>query len=214
MLSVQSFTFNPFQENTYLIINNKNQCWIVDPGMFDARETNHLFDYISAKQLVPQAIINTHTHLDHIFGVQAVIDRYNIPFGIHEKDLPLLNAATASAARFGFEFNHIPKPGFFISENTPFTVGDDELAVKFVPGHSPGSIAFYYQPGNWVVAGDVLFQGSIGRTDLPGGHFDTLISSIRTQLFPLTDETTVYSGHGPSTTIGQEKKYNPFLQSE
>ncbi|RYD58222.1 MAG: MBL fold metallo-hydrolase [Sphingobacteriales bacterium] len=212
MLTVQSFTFNPFQENTYVISNNQKQCWIVDPGMFDDREKAQLFEYIASKQLVPQAIINTHTHIDHIFGVQAVVDKYNIPFGIHEKDLPLLNVAPTSAAMFGCDFRLVPQPTFYISETTPLMLGEDEVDIRFVPGHSQGSIAFYYAPGNWAIVGDVLFQGSIGRTDLPGGHFDTLINSIRTQLFPLPDETVVYSGHGPATTIGQEKKYNPFLQ--
>lgn len=212
MLSLQSFTFNPFQENTYLIINEQNQCWIVDPGMYGAQETSHFFDYIASHSLVPQAIINTHAHIDHVFGVQAVIDKYDIPFAIHEKDQPLLNAAAGSAAVFGFEFDSIPKPSYYIDENKPLMLGDDQLDVKLVPGHSPGSVAFHYVAGNWVIAGDVLFQGSVGRTDLPGGNFDVLINSIRTELFTLEEKTMVYPGHGPATTIAQEKKYNPFLQ--
>ena len=212
MLYIEQFTFNAFQENTYLIINDKKQCWIVDPGMYDSSETNHLVTYITNNNLVPQAVINTHTHLDHIFGVDAMKATYDISFGFHEKDQPVLRNAAGSAMLFGFDFKNIPVPDFFISETEPFKLGNDELDVRFTPGHSPGSISFYYPAGQWVIGGDVLFYGSIGRTDLPGGDFATLITSIKSQLFTLPDETKVYSGHGPVTTIDTEKKYNPFLQ--
>jgi glyoxylase-like metal-dependent hydrolase (beta-lactamase superfamily II) len=211
MLQIQGFTFNPFQENTYLIINEQKLCWIVDPGMFDSNETNFLFNYIEENGLKPQSIINTHTHIDHILGVTEVMNRYNIPFGVHEKDMPVLNAAVSSAMMFGLPFNNTPKPTFFIGDNDAIQLGDDTIEVRFTPGHSPGSVVFYHAAGNWVIGGDVLFQGSIGRTDLPGGNFDTLINSIRTQLFTLPDETVVYPGHGPATDIGNEKENNPFL---
>lgn len=212
MLQIQGFTFNPFQENTYLIINEQKLCWIVDPGMFDSNETKTLFQYIDDNGLKPQSIINTHTHIDHILGVTEVMNRYSIPFGVNEHDMPVLNAAVASAMMFGLPFSNPPKPTFFIGDNETLKLGDDEIEVRFAPGHSPGSIVFYHAAGNWVIGGDVLFQGSIGRTDLPGGNFDTLIHSIRTQLFTLPEETIVYSGHGPATDIGNEKAYNPFLQ--
>lgn len=212
MLRIHSFNFNPFQENTYLIINEKKQCWIVDPGMFDASETNRFIQYISQNELVPQAIINTHAHIDHILGIQAVKEKYNILFGLHEKDLPVLKNAAASAAMFGLPLRQAPVQDFFLKEGEPFQVGDETLEIRLAPGHSPGSVVFYYAPGNWAIGGDVLFYGSIGRTDLPGGNYETLINSIRTQLFTLPDNTTIYSGHGPSTTIGHEKQHNPFLQ--
>ena len=212
MLNVIFFTFNAFAENTYVIINDKKQCWIVDPGMYGEQETAQLIKFITDKQLQPQAIINTHTHLDHIFGAQALMDKYGMPFGIHEEDLPVLNMAAGSATLFGFNFNNPPKPTFFIKEGTPLQLGDDALEVIHTPGHSPGSISFYYPTGHWVISGDVLFSGSIGRTDIPGGSFDTLIHSIRTNLFTLPGETKVLSGHGPATTIAEEKKHNPFLQ--
>lgn len=212
MLRLKSFTFNPFQENTYLIINDKNDCWIVDPGMYDSNETNELNEYIQANRLTPQAIINTHTHIDHIFGVQGLKDKYNLPFSFHEKDLPVLTGAAGSAAVFGLDFGKTPSYNSFIKETEMLKLGEDEVEVRFTPGHSPGSIVFYCQPGNWVIAGDVLFNGSIGRTDLPGGNFNTLINSIREQLFTLPDETVVHPGHGPSTRIGDEKIYNPFLK--
>jgi hydroxyacylglutathione hydrolase len=211
MLRVETFTFNAFQENTYLIINEQKQCWIVDPGMYDTQETNELLRVIEENQLTPQAIINTHTHLDHIFGVQQLIDKFGLPFLIHEKDLPVLKGAAGSAMLFGFDFKTIPTPTNYIREDEPLQLGDDQLEVLFTPGHSPGSVSFYFQPGKWLLGGDVLFNGSIGRTDLPGGNFDVLIQSITQQLFVLPDETVVLSGHGPATTIGREKMYNPFV---
>lgn len=212
MLQLQSFTFNPFQENTYLIVNEKNHCWVVDPGMYDTRETNYLFEHIRQHGLIPQAIINTHSHLDHIFGVQACKDAYGIPFLMHEKDMPVLQSAKGSAMLFGFEFGDVPKPDGYISEKETLKLGTDDVEIRLAPGHSPGSIVFYYAAGGWAVAGDVLFNGSIGRSDLPGGNFDTLIQSIKRELFTLPDETVIYSGHGPSTTILYEKQHNPFLQ--
>lgn len=212
MLYIQSFVFNGFHENTYIVSNEKKHCWIVDPGMFDTNETNHLKNFIRQNQLVPQAIINTHAHLDHIFGVQPLVDAYGLPFHLHEKEMPVLKNASVSAAMFGIRFNPTFQPSAFIKEGEPLMLADDEIEVRFAPGHSPGSIVFYYSAGSWALSGDVLFSGSIGRTDLPGGNFDTLIQSIREQMFTLPDDTVVYSGHGPATTIGNEKIYNPFLQ--
>jgi glyoxylase-like metal-dependent hydrolase (beta-lactamase superfamily II) len=163
---------------------------------------------------VPQAIINTHTHIDHVFGVDAMKTKYNIPFSIHEKELPVLKNAPGSAMLFGFDFKNAPHPDHFIKETEALTLGSDELEVRFTPGHSPGSISLHYAHGKWIIGGDVLFNGSIGRTDLPGGNFEILITSIKTQFFTLPDDTTVYSGHGPATSIANEKKYNPFLQDQ
>ncbi len=212
MLNVSFFTFNAFDENTYIITNEKKQCWIVDPGMYHDDEKDALFSFITQKQLQPQAIINTHTHLDHIFGVQSVIDKYGIPFGVHKQESEVLKMAAGSATMFGFDFKNIPQPTFFITENEPLLLGDDALQVFYTPGHSPGSISFYYPKGNWVISGDVLFSGSIGRTDLPGGNTDTLLNSIRKHLFTLPGETKVLSGHGPATNIAEEKMHNPFLK--
>ena len=212
MLYVQSFSFNPFQENTYLLINDKKQCWIVDPGMYDNSETNSFIQYLQKSGLQPQSIINTHTHLDHIFGVQSLKDAYQIPFGIHEADVPVLKNAKGSAAMFGLEMPSVPVPDFYIKENERLALGDDSVEVRLTPGHSPGSISFYYEPGNWVVSGDVLFAGGIGRTDLPGGHYNTLIQAIRTQLFTLPADTKLFSGHGPATTVGYEQQHNSFLR--
>ena len=212
MLNVSFFTFNAFQENTYIIANDKNQCWIIDPGMYQDDEREALFDYIASKQLQPQAIINTHAHIDHIFGVQATMDKYHIPFGMHQLEEPVLKMAAGSATLFGFDLGQPPVPTFYIQDGQPLTLGHDEVQVFLTPGHSPGSISFYYPQGGWVISGDVLFSGSIGRTDLPGGNFDTLITSIRTHLFTLPGATTVLSGHGPATTVSEEKLHNQFLK--
>ena len=212
MLNIIFFTFNVFDENTYLIVNEKKQCLIVDPGMYDQREIDEFISYIEQKELVPQAIINTHAHIDHILGVKAVTDKYRIPFGIHEEEVPVLQIAKASAAMFGFEFRDTPKPDHFIKAGVPLQLGEDTLEVFHTPGHSPGSISFYYPKGNWVISGDVLFSGGIGRTDLPGGNYNTLINSIKSKLFTLPGSTKVLSGHGPATSIADEQAHNPFLQ--
>ena len=140
------------------------------------------------------------------------MEKYKIPFGVHEQELPVLKMAAGSATLFGFDFRDPPAPTFFLKEGVPLQLGEDILNVFFTPGHSPGSISFYYPKGNWVMSGDVLFSGSVGRTDLPGGSMDTLLSSIRTHLFTLPGETVVLSGHGPSTRIDDEIRYNPFLK--
>lgn len=212
MLNVHFFTFNAFEENTYIISNHKKECWIVDPGMYEKRETDEFISFIEKEQLQPKSIINTHAHLDHIFGVNAIKEKYGIEFGIHQAELPVLKRGAETAAMFGIRFGNVPVADFYIADGKPLQLGDDFVDVSFTPGHSPGSVSFYYPEGGWVIAGDVLFSGSIGRTDLPGGNFDTLIKSIRTQLLTLPDNTTVLSGHGPATTIGDEKKYNPFLK--
>lgn len=212
MLNIHFFTFNPFQENTYVIFNEKKECWIIDPGMYDADEVDRFIAYLEKNGLQPQAIINTHTHIDHILGVQALVDKYGISFGMHEKDLPVLNSASGSAAMFGFDLGKVPQANFYIREGQQLMLGDDEIEVRFTPGHSPGSIIFYYQPGGWAIGGDVLFYRSIGRTDLPGGNTQQLLTSIQTELFTLPAKTVVYPGHGPATTVADEMAENPFLQ--
>jgi hydroxyacylglutathione hydrolase len=212
MLDLVQFTFNPFSENTYLWINENKECWITDPGMYGNEEEKVLIDYIAEHGLNPQQIINTHAHIDHIFGVDRLKQQYNIPFYMHEADMPVLQGAVGSAMMFGFKFNVVPTPDGFIKEGQILKFGDYEIEVRLVPGHSPGSIALYYAKGGLVVSGDVLFQHSVGRTDLPGGDTDTLMKSIKEQMYTLPDDTKVYSGHGPYTTIGEEKRVNPFVR--
>ncbi|MBN9485308.1 MAG: hypothetical protein BGO70_02505 [Bacteroidetes bacterium 43-93] len=212
MLQVECFTFNPFQENTYLIIDEEKNCWIVDPGMYQQQEVDDLIGYIENNGLKPIAIINTHTHIDHILGVTALKQKYNIPFGIHISEQAILDNAVGTAMLFGLQLSTAPKADFYIDPEQGYKLNDKPLQVFFTPGHSPGSISFYSADDNWVLSGDALFNGSIGRTDLPGGSFEVLINSINTHLLTLPDDTFVYSGHGPSTTVGREKQFNPFLQ--
>ncbi len=212
MLRVETFTFNPFQENTYLLINDDNECWIVDPGMYGVDEEQAMFRFIADNQLKPQQVINTHAHIDHVLGIDAMKQKYGIPFGMHQLDQPVLANAGGSAMMFGFNFGATPVVDFFIDEHKPLQLGKDEVTVRFTPGHSPGSIVFYYEPGQWVIGGDVLFLGSVGRTDLPGGDHEVLMNSIQSQLYVLPDETVVHPGHGPATHIGHEKKTNPFIR--
>lgn len=211
MLQLQGFTFNAFQENTYVLYNEQKHCWIIDPGMYETDEVAYLTSFINDNKLIPQAIINTHCHIDHIFGVNTIKDIYNIPFGVHKSDLPVLQGAAGSAMLFGFRFGSVPVPDFFIAENEALP-GLKTIKVLFTPGHSPGSVSFFAPEEGFLISGDVLFNGSIGRTDLPGGDFKTLVNSIKTQIFVLPDDTQVFSGHGPATSVGDEKRYNPFLQ--
>lgn len=180
--------------------------------MYEQREITEFISFIDKQGLVPKGIINTHAHLDHIFGVNAIKNKYGIPFGIHSLEKPVLSRGVETAAMFGMKLTELPVADHYIPHGQALALGEDTVEVLLTPGHSPGSISFYHAAGNWVLSGDVLFNGSIGRTDLPGGDFDTLIASIRTHLFTLPDHTKVLSGHGPATTVGHEKKYNPFLR--
>lgn len=211
MLQIQSFTFNPFQENSFVLYNEHKECWIIDPGMSNSNEEQELMAYINSNQLNPKAIINTHAHIDHILGIDFVANHFQIPFWLHEKELPILNNAAITAKMFGFDYDGVKTVPQFISEKNELLLGTERVEVRFVPGHSPGSIALYSKDGNWVISGDALFAGSIGRTDLMFGDYDTLIHSIKSQLLVLPENTVVNSGHGPITNIKTEKNSNPFL---
>jgi len=211
-MTVTSFTFNAFAENTYVLHDETNECVIVDPGCYDKKEKNQLADFISNKKLKVAALLNTHCHIDHVLGNKWVLDTYQVPFLIHEADLSTLQAVPVYAPSYGFPLYEPAQPTAFLSEGETFTYGNTQLKILFTPGHAPGHVVFYHESTQVCIGGDVLFKHSIGRTDLPGGDFNTLINSIRTQLFTLPPEVKVYPGHGPSTTVGEEKKFNPFLQ--
>jgi len=210
MLFVESFTFNPFSENTYIVYNDRGGAVVIDPGMFSDFECRTLDNFIAQKQLNIQAIINTHTHIDHILGVQYIKDKYKCPFYIHSDDQIILDNAVDSARRFGFELSHVPQVDAYLTDE--YKIGDDVLEIFLTPGHSPGSVSFYYAPAHWVISGDALFNQSIGRTDLLMGSFEILEQSIKEKLYVLPENTIVYSGHGPQTTIGDEIKNNPFVR--
>jgi len=212
MLTVKTFIFNPVQENSYVLYNEKKQCCIIDPGCYFEKEREELKSFIEKGGLHPIILLNTHCHLDHVFGNKFVSDTWGLTLHIHEKEKPVLDFGPASGEMWQLPFENYEGELVFIKEGSQIKIGDDILEVRFVPGHSPGHICFYDEKDGFAISGDVLFNGSIGRTDLPGGDFDTLIGSIQTQLFTLPDETKIYSGHGPMTTVGFEKQNNPFVK--
>jgi glyoxylase-like metal-dependent hydrolase (beta-lactamase superfamily II) len=211
-MTVSGFTFNAFSENTYLLHDATGQCVIVDPGCYSRAEQEALRSFIEAQRLEVVLLLNTHCHIDHVLGNQFILDTYKVPFLIHEEDAATLRSVPAYAPSYGFPAYSPAEPTGYLTPTEPVRFGDTELEVRFAPGHAPGHVVFYHAPTATVIGGDVLFKGSIGRTDLPGGDFDTLISSIKTQLLALPDEVTVYPGHGPATTIGAERRTNPFLR--
>jgi glyoxylase-like metal-dependent hydrolase (beta-lactamase superfamily II) len=211
MLKIKQFTFNPVQENTYVIYDEMGACAIVDPGCYFDNEYKELTDFIETNKLAPKCLLNTHCHLDHVFGNKQIAETYGLTLMIHEKEKLLLEYAPTSGKNWGLPFDNYTGELNFLKEGEYVRIGDEKLLMLFTPGHSPGSLSFYHEKQRFVIAGDVLFRAGIGRTDLPGGDYETLINSIRTQLFTLPDDVKVYPGHGPETTIGYEKAHNPFL---
>ena len=212
MLIVKSFTFSPVQENTYVLVNEQKQCCIIDPGCYFPAEKDELKTGIEKAGLTPVLLLNTHCHLDHVFGNKFVHDTWGLDLHIHEKEKPVLDFAPLSGERWQLPFDNYDGPLVYLQEGNFIKIGDDALEIRFTPGHSPGSISFYSAESGFIIGGDVLFNRSIGRTDLPGGSMETLMDSIRTQFFTLPDETKVYSGHGPVTTVGYERGNNPFVR--
>jgi hydroxyacylglutathione hydrolase len=211
MFNIQSFTFSPVQENTYVLFNEGGGCIVIDPGCYFDEEKEDLQNFITKSGLTPKMLLNTHCHLDHVFGNKFIAETYGLVLQINEKEKPLLEYAPASGLMWNLPFDNYNGELQFLKEGDKIVLGPDELEVLFTPGHSPGSICFYCRSQNFVIGGDVLFKMGIGRTDLPGGNHQVLLNSIRQKLFVLPDETVVYSGHGEPTAIGFEKKHNPFL---
>ena len=211
MLHIRSFVFSPFQENTYIIYNDNLEALIVDPGCYFPEEEEALQRYIDEAQLRPVQLLNTHCHLDHVFGNRFVAEKWGLELYMHEKEEPVLAFAPTSGLMYNVPFTLYAGVKHYLKAGDWVSLGDESLLVLEAPGHSPGSICFYHEKQGFLIGGDVLFQRSIGRTDLPGGDHATLLNSIRTQLWPLPDATVVLSGHGNPTTIGEEKQFNPYL---
>lgn len=215
MIKIRTFTFNPFSENTYVLHDSESaEAVIIDPGCYTKEEQKELDDYISSQNLKVVKLLNTHCHIDHVLGNSWVKDKYKTALYIHREDEQVLRAVESYASVYGFPQYQPTQPDHFLKEGEVVTFGNASLEVLFVPGHAPGHIAFYSKEQDFCINGDCLFQSSIGRTDLPGGDFDTLINSIRTRLFTLPDQTVIYCGHGPETSIGHEKKFNPFCREK
>ena len=211
MIKIKKFTFNPIQENTYVLYDETGECVIVDAGCYFDYEQKELADFIEEKQLKPVKLVNTHCHFDHVFGIRYCRAKYNIPFLAHREDLFLIENMVEHGDRFGIPTEPVEGPDAFINEGDLIQFGNSVLELIYVPGHSPGSLVLYNPEQHFMLAGDVLFYGSIGRTDLPKGSYEQLISNIKMKLLVLPEETLVYSGHGTETSIGFEKQSNPFL---
>ena len=213
MITVQSFTFNEFQENTYVLFDETGECVIIDPGCYKASEQQELTSFIRTNNLKPVKLLNTHCHIDHVLGNSFVAQYFQLPLYMHEGELFTYKDTLRWTALLGIPPLEIPEQKVFVTEKDTITFGNSSLAIAFTPGHSIASLTFYNLQEKFAIAGDVLFMESIGRTDLPGGNYETLLQTIRTQLFHWPDDVRVYSGHGYPTTIGHERKFNPFVNS-
>jgi hydroxyacylglutathione hydrolase len=210
MINIKTFTFNPFYENTFVVYDDSKKAAIIDPGCYDLHEQKELIDFISNEGLIVDKLVNTHAHIDHVLGNAFVKRQFGVELWLHEKDVPTLKAVEVYAPSYGFAAYESTEAEHQLVEGQKIVFGQTEFDVLFVPGHAPGHVAFVNEAEKVCISGDVLFNRSIGRTDLPGGDYDTLIESIHTKIFKLADEVTVYCGHGPTTTIGEEKRHNPF----
>ncbi|MEQ9188728.1 MAG: MBL fold metallo-hydrolase [Cryomorphaceae bacterium] len=213
MVHIKQFEFSPFQENTYVLYSDQKNCWIIDPGCYYPEEKQALADFIATEGLTPTRLLNTHCHLDHVFGNAFVHDTYGLKPQYHKKDVPTMKMAPVSASMYGIPgFDPSPEPETFLKEGETLTLDGHRAELRFCPGHAPGHLIFVFHEDHFIIGGDVLFKGSIGRTDLPGGDHATLLESIRKEVYVLPDDFKVYSGHGPVTTVGEEKRSNPFVR--
>ena len=211
MITVKVFEFSPIQENTYLLYNEAKNCIIIDPGCYTQEERDELYQFIKSNELIPMLLLNTHGHLDHVFGNKFVAETFQLIPHIHPLEKELLAYAPVSGLMYNLPFDHYEGELIYLEAGQSIILDTDELKVLFTPGHSPGSVSFYCEKQNFVISGDVLFKNSVGRTDLPGGNHEVLIQSIKNQLLVLPEDTVVYSGHGVKTTIGEEKRGNGYL---
>ncbi len=211
MVQIKSFAFNPYQENTYILHDDTLECVIIDPGMYTGEEQNAFLKYISDNNLKPVLLLNTHCHIDHVLGNKFIYDTYGLFPQFHKGEEIVLNSIVSYAPQMGIRYEVSPLPQVYLTESGTVKFGETELELIFSPGHSPAHLCFFHRDKKFLIGGDVLFYRSIGRTDLPGGNYDQLISNIREKLFSLPDETRVYPGHGPATSVGFEKQFNPFL---
>ena len=212
MIQVRSFVCNPYQENTYILFDESKECVIIDPGMYTGAEQNAVLNFISQENLKPVLLLNTHCHIDHVLGNKLIHDTFGLSPQFHKGELPVLTAVPSYAPQTGIRYEVSPLPEKFLEESGTIHFGQSSLELIFAPGHSPAHLCFYSKADKFLIGGDVLFYGSIGRTDLPGGNFDTLIKSIRQNILVLPDDVTVYPGHGGETTIGFEKTNNYYLK--
>ena len=211
-MEIKKFTFNPYQENTYVLYDESGACVIIDPGMYTGAEQNELVAFIKANNLKPERLLNTHCHIDHVLGNKFVFDNWGLKPEFNKGELYILQAVAGYAPQMGMQYELSPEPEHFLPETGTIEFGNSSLKLIFAPGHSPAHLCFYAEKENFLIGGDVLFYRSIGRTDLPGGNHQQLIDSIKNNLYLLPDDCEVFPGHGQSTTIAFEKMNNPFLR--
>ncbi len=212
-MTVKPFVVSPFAENCY-VCHDAGEAVLIDPGTATDAERQTVLDYVARNGLVVRHLLLTHAHLDHILGCAFFARQFGMKWQLHEDDLPLLDAAELQAQMFRVELEKPPTPETSLAEGETIAFGNATWQILHTPGHSPGSVSFYDEANGFVIGGDVLFRGSIGRTDLWGGSMPVLLNAIQAKLMPLPDETVVYSGHGPETTIGHERRTNPFIAGE
>ncbi|WP_315054226.1 MBL fold metallo-hydrolase [Chryseobacterium indoltheticum] len=212
MFQIQAFVFNFASENTYVLFNENKNAWLIDPGNMNEQETQAISNFITENNLNIQKIVLTHAHIDHVLGLQWAYDTFKVPVTMHQDDKEVLDMFQISGMRFGFTLDHIKVDLNYIKEGDELDFDGEKFKIYHVPGHSPGSVVYHNETQKFMISGDVLFEGSIGRTDLYKGNYDQLIEGIKTKLFVFDEETQVFSGHGNPTTIGFEKQYNPFLK--
>lgn len=206
-VSVKVLRFNSFVVNTYVVFNPKKECILIDPGCTTASEEDQLLNFLRTNQLTVKYLINTHVHLDHIFGNYLIKQAYRVPLVMHKEGLYLFKQSRTLQYFYGFNGYRETEPDIFVDQDDLVNVSDFTLKVIYVPGHAPGHIALYDKVSRTCFTGDVLFKGSVGRTDLWGGDAEQLYHSVNAKLFALPNDTIVYPGHGPSTTIGEAKVY-------
>ncbi len=211
-MNIATLQFNPIGENTYIIWDDSLECAIIDAGNSNEREDQALFNFIAEKGLTPKLAINTHGHFDHVMGVEAVRDRYNVPFALSSKDQFLLDSATPGSMIYGIKLGAMPSViDIDLAEQQEVTFGKTTLKIIPTPGHTPGHVSIYEPTEGVLFTGDTLFKESIGRTDLPGGDYSWIMKSILESIVPLGDHVTFFPGHGQSSSIGHEVLYNPFI---
>ncbi|MFK7756333.1 MAG: MBL fold metallo-hydrolase [Flavobacteriales bacterium] len=205
-------TYGPFSVNTYVLVDEvSNEVIIIDPGMYDSQERNAFLELVSIEKWKPTLLLNTHCHIDHVMGNKFIHDQFGLTPQIHEKAAQVLERASLSAQMYGLNYDPSPEGEVSLTHNDELIFKGNKFQVLFTPGHSPGHVVFYNQKEKYVINGDVLFQGSVGRTDLPGCSASDLVRSIQNIMYKLPNETLVYTGHGPETTIGHEKLTNHFV---
>jgi glyoxylase-like metal-dependent hydrolase (beta-lactamase superfamily II) len=213
-MKIESFNFNDFRENTYIISNNEKKCIIIDPGCYSYEERQSIYSYLEDNQLEPTAIVNTHAHIDHVLGVAPIMHKYKIPFYLHPLEKPVLENVAQRAEFYGFPNYQVPEKVEWTNQEGPIEIGGFNFEIFFVPGHAPGHISLYFKEEKCLFAGDLLFRRSVGRTDLPLCSTEDLINSLQNKIYLLPEDTIVYPGHGGITTIGEEKQENPYVKAK